>query len=54
MAYLLSSRKRDPNTERKIPLRDFIGKEQHPSIIESKSPATSKKMISIRKERNPH
>ena len=35
-------------------MRDFIGKEQHPSIIESRSSATLKKMISIRKERNPH
>ena len=55
MVYLPQPHPREnPNTERKVPLENSIGKEQHPSIIENKNPATSRKMISIRKERNPH
>ena len=55
MVYLLQPYPREnKNTKRKVPLRNSIGKEQHPSIIESRSPTTSKKMISIRNERNPH
>ena len=47
MAYPLSSPRENPNSERKIPLKDPIEKGQQPSIIGSKS---SKLMISIRKE----
>ena len=50
MAYPQSSPRGNPNLERKVPLKDPIGKGQQPSIIESKS---SKLMISIRKE-NPN
>ena len=50
MAYPLSSPRENPNSERKIPLKDPIGKGQQPSIIESRS---SKLMISIRRE-NPN
>ena len=47
MAYPLSSPRENPNSERKIPLKDPIEKGQQPSIIGSRS---SKLMISIRKE----
>ena len=46
MAYLLSSPKRDPNTEVKNPLKNPIGKNLPPNIIGNRS---SKLMISIRK-----
>ena len=45
MAYLLSSRKRDPNTEVKNPLKNPIGRNLPPNIIENRS---SKLRISIR------
>ena len=50
MVYTLLARE-NPNTEERNPLRNFVGKEQCPSIIENKS---SRIMISIRKERSPH
>ena len=40
------------NLEKKITLENSLGKEQPPSIIEGRSTVISKKMISIRKERN--
>ena len=46
MANLLSSPKRDPNTEVKNPLRNPIGRNLPPNTIENRS---SKLMISIRK-----
>ena len=46
MAYLLSSQRRDPNTEVKNPLKNPIGRKLPPDIIENRS---SKLMISIRK-----
>ena len=45
MAYLLSSQKRDPNTEVKNPLRNLIGRNPPPKLIEK---GNSKLMISIR------
>ena len=47
MAYPLSFLRENPNSERKVPLKDPIGKGHMPSIIENRS---SKLMISIRKE----
>ena len=46
MAYLLSSPKRNPNTEVKNPLKNPIGRNLPPNIIGNRS---SKLMISIRK-----
>ena len=45
MAYLLSSQRRDPNTEVKNPLKNPIGRNLPPNTIENKR---SKLMISIR------
>ena len=45
MAYLLSSQKRDPNTEVKNSLKNPIGRNLPPNIIENRS---SKLKISIR------
>ena len=45
MAYLLSSQKRDPNTEVKNPLKNSIGRNLPPNTIENRS---SEQMISIR------
>ena len=50
MAYLQSSPKGNPNTEKKNPLKNPIGRKQPPNIIEKRS---SKLMISIRKA-NPN
>ena len=47
MAYLLSFLRENPNSKRKVPLKDPIEKGQQPSIIGNRS---SKPMISIRKE----
>ena len=47
MVYPQSSPKENPSTEEKNPLRNSIGKEQPPSIIENRS---LKQMIYIRKE----
>ena len=46
MAYLQSSPKGNPNTEVKNPLRNPIGRNLSPNIIENRS---SRLMISIRK-----
>ena len=46
MAYLLSSPKRDPNTEVKNLLKNPIGRSLPPNLIEKRN---SKLMISIRK-----
>ena len=46
MAYLLSSQKRDPNTEVKNPLRNPIGRDPPPNLIEKRN---SRLMTSIRK-----
>ena len=47
MAYPLSSPRENPNSERKVPLKNLIGEGQQSSIIENRS---LKLMISIRKE----
>ena len=47
MVYPLPSLKGNPNSERKVSLKDPIGERQQPSIIENRS---LKLMISIRKE----
>ena len=46
MAYLLSSQKRDPNTEVKNPLKNPIGRDPPPNLIGKRN---SRLMISIRK-----
>ena len=47
MTYPLSSPKGNPNSKRKVPLKDPTEERQQPSIIENRS---LKLMISIRKE----
>ena len=46
MAYLLSSQRRDPNTEVKNPLRNPIRRDPPPNLIEKRN---SRLMTSIRK-----
>ena len=53
IVWFTSHPRENLNTERKVLLKNSIGKEQHPNIIENRSTTTSKIMISIRKERNP-
>ena len=54
IVWFTSHPRENLNTKRKVLLKNSIGKEQHPNIIENRSTTTSKIMISIRKERNPN